>query len=192
MVLLIGAVALVLSVFASCTADYYPKPRGYFRIELPEREYMPFEPAGCPFTFDVPVYADPVPDSNRLAEPCWYYVRFPRFGGSLYLSYKPVKDNVFDYIEDSYELAYKHTIKADEISERRIATPNRVYGLMYTIGGNAASNLQFYVTDSTRHFLRGALYFDTLPNSDSIAPVATFIKGDIEHLIETLRWKNPQ
>jgi gliding motility-associated lipoprotein GldD len=180
-----------LAALSSCTPDYYPKPRGYFRIDLPGKTYHRFDPADCPFSFDVPDYAVPARDSNRLAEPCWWYINFPRFSGSLYLSYKPVHDNVFDYIEDSYELVYKHTVKADEISEQRVATPRQVYGLLYTIGGNAASNLQFYVTDSTRHFLRGALYFNALPNSDSIAPVADFLKKDILRLIETLEWKPP-
>jgi gliding motility-associated lipoprotein GldD len=181
---------MIFLLVSSCTPDYFPKPRGYFRIDLPEKEYRLFDPEACPFSFEVPVYSETAPDSNRLAEPCWWYVHFPRFSGSLYLSYKPVKDNVFDYIEDSYELVYKHTVKADEIGERRIATQNGAYGLLYVIGGNAASSLQFYVTDSVHHFLRGALYFNVLPNSDSIAPVAEFLKEDVLHLIGTLRWKS--
>ncbi len=174
---------------ASCTSDYVPKPRGYFRIEFPDKNYSEFRPGTCPFTFEIPAYSVVLPDTDRLSEPCWWYVQYPRFNGTLYLSYKPVDGNLGQYIEDTYELVYKHTIKASEINEKRFATAGGVFGVLYIIGGNAASDAQFFVTDSTRHFIRGALYFNALPNSDSIAPVARFLRDDIEHMIETLRWK---
>ena len=186
---ILGAFTLACSVM-SCTTDYVPKPHGYFRIELPEKEYRQFNPVSCPFSFEVPEYSETVPDTNALSESCWWYIRYPRFNGELYLSYKPVNDNLNKFIEDSYALVYKHTIKANEINEKRIATANNAFGVLYYIGGNAASSVQFFVTDSVNHFLRGALYFNVLPNNDSIAPVTSFIRTDIERLIETLKWEN--
>ncbi len=177
-------------VFTSCTPDYVPKPRGYFRIELPEKKYFLFEPTQCPFSFEAPAYAELIPDTNSLAEPCWWYMRFPQFGGEVFLSYKPVSGNVREYIEDAYTLAYKHTVKADEISETRISGHENIHGTLYYIGGNAASSVQFFLTDSIHHFLRGALYFNAVPNSDSISPVSDFIKADINHLIESFTWRN--
>lgn len=179
----------VLAMLCSCQPDYVPKPRGYFRIELPEKNYSLFNPEGCPFSFEIPQYARMVPDSDRLSEPCWWYLDFPRFNGEIYLSYKPVGNNLAKLIEDAHTLVYKHTVKADEINEMKVATPDKVYGIIYNIGGNAASSSQFFLTDSTRHFVRGALYFNTMPNTDSISPVLNFIRQDIHHLISTFNWK---
>lgn len=178
-----------LFLLASCDPDYVPKPRGYFRIDLPENKYERFVPTDCPFSFEIPQYAQIEYDTNRLTEPCWMYIKFPRFNGEIYLSYKPVRNNLNRFIEDAHTLVYKHTVKADAIHETRIITPNRVYGVYYEIGGNAASAIQFFATDSSNHYVRGALYFNVLPNSDSIAPVIGFIKKDIKHLINTLEWK---
>jgi len=179
----------LLSFFSSCDRDYVPKPRGYFRIDIPEKNYAKYSPGDCPFSFEIPQYATVVRDTNRLAEPCWMYVKFPRFNGEIFLSYKEVKNNLNKYLEDAHTLVYKHTVKADQITEKRISNTNNVHGVLYDIGGNAASSVQFFATDSTKHFLRGALYFNTTPNKDSIAPVLDFIKKDIQQLINTMEWK---
>jgi gliding motility-associated lipoprotein GldD len=180
--------ALLIWIFTGCDERVTPKPKGYFRIDLPEHSYRQMSFNGCPFSFEIPVYAETLPDTNRLSEPCWWYILFPQFNAALYLSYKPVKNNLYQYIEDSHTLAYSHTIKANEINQRKILIGHNG-GLMYEIGGNAASPLQFYITDSTRHFLRGSLYYNALPNADSVAPVTQWLKADIENMLRTLQWK---
>jgi gliding motility-associated lipoprotein GldD len=183
------AVVVLIFFLISCNHDYTPKPRGYFRIEFPEKKYSLFTSANCPFSFEVPQYAEVVRDTNNLAEPCWFYINFPSLNGQIFLSYKEVKNNLNKYLEDAHTLVYKHTVRADAIGEKKIITRHHASGVFYDIGGNAASPVQFFVTDSTKNFVRGALYFNAIPNSDSIAPVAAFVKKDIEHLISTIQWK---
>lgn len=178
---------------ASCSSEddgaIAPKPRGYFRLNFPEKNYVKYDSA-CPFTFERPAYSVMGKDENIGAEPCWLNVNFPTFNGTLHLSYKPVNNNIQRYLEDTYILASKHQIKASGIEERLILKDSsNVYGLMYEIEGNAASSMQFYLTDSTKHFIRGALYFNEVPNVDSIAPVLAFIKQDIYNMIRTFEWK---
>ncbi len=166
-----------------------PKPRAYFRLAFPEKKYVQYN-EDCPFTFEIPAYSKMENDNNNNAEPCWLNLKFPTFNGTLHLSYKEVKDNINTYMQDTYTLASKHQIKASGIEEQQISRPkSKVYGLMYDIEGNAASSFQFFLTDSTKHFIRGALYFNAVPNTDSIAPVVAFIKQDIYHFIETFEWK---
>jgi gliding motility-associated lipoprotein GldD len=180
---------LLLSLVAGCDESYTPKPKGYFRIELPEKQYSGYEPQGCDYSFELPAYAAVAPYNDSVAEPCWKYIRFPRYKAEIFLSYKKVDNNVATYIEDAHTLAFKHSVKADIIDETLIETPNRVYGIIYDIGGNAASPLQFYVTDSTRHFIRGALYFNHPPQPDSLEPVVNFLREDVIRLVSTTMWK---
>ena len=181
---------LISSLFAACSGDYTPKPRAFFRIDLPEKHYISYNNPNCAYSFEVPDYAVVNPDDERKSEPCWLNVDFPKFKGRLHLSYKEIHNNLNAYMEDSRGLAYKHTIKASAINEKLIHTSNNVVGILYEIGGNTASSVQFFGTDSTKHFVRGSLYFYAVPQSDSIAPVLEFISKDIEHLINTLKWKN--
>lgn len=174
----------------SCNQEYTPKPRGYFRIELPKKEYHRFIPEGCPFSFDIPAYAEVLPDTSPYAESCWMNIEFKKFKAEINLSYKPVKGNLNKFIEDSRTLVYKHSVKADAIDEKRIGNPeHRVYGLLYDIGGNSASAVQFYVTDSSSHFVRGALYFYVPPEPDSLEPVINFLETDIRQFITSLKWE---
>ena len=176
----------------SCGGDdeaMSPKPRAYFRLNFPEKKYVRYDSV-CPFTFERPIYSQMDRDRNVGAEPCWLNVNFPSFNGTLHLSYKAVNNNIQQYLEDTYTLASKHQIKASGIEEKLVnRDSSHVYGLIYEIEGNAASALQFYLTDSTKHFIRGALYFNEVPNIDSIAPVLEFIKTDIYHMIKTFEWK---
>lgn len=174
-------------LFSGCDEPDIPKPKGYFRIDLPEHKYQNAEFDKCPFRFEIPVYSEVLPDTNRMSEPCWWYLVFPKFNAVLYLSYKPVNNNLYRFIEDAHSLAYSHTVKANEINQRKMVIGSNG-GLLYEIGGNAASPLQFYITDSMNHFLRGSLYFNALPNADSVAPVTRFLKNDIEHMVQTLEW----
>jgi gliding motility-associated lipoprotein GldD len=189
--------AALLPLFAASCGQrgYTPKPRGYFRIDLPEKAYRVFNEPGYPYTFEYPVYANIVKDTlffdQKAENPWWINVSIPQLNGKIYLSYKEIgRKNVLDkLIDDAFKLTYKHTYKAESIEEQDIHTPNNVHGLFYEVGGNAASAKQFYATDSTAHFLRGALYFYAPPNADSLAPVNKFLEEDMRHLVETLKWK---
>lgn len=177
-------------LLTSCDQDYSPKPKGFFRIALPQKEYKQCSPEGCPFRFEIPVYAVEARDSSRFAEPCFMDVQFPAFNATIYLTYKPVKNDLQKLYEEHRSMTMKHIPKANAIDEEAFADANNhVYGSRYNIKGNAASNTQFYLTDSTSNFIRGSLYFYSLPQPDSIAPVLAFINEDIRHLIETFRWK---
>lgn len=167
-----------------------PKPRAYFRLAFPEKKYVSYDSV-CPFTFDVPVYSKIEKDKNYRAEPCWLNMEFPTLNGTLHLTYHPLHGDINEYLEETNELASKHQIKASGIEEKLVSKDSsKVYGLIYEIGGNAASSIQFFLTDSTNHFIRGALYFNAAPNTDSIAPVVDFVRKDIYHMIETFEWKN--
>ena len=177
-------------LFVACSTNETPKPRGYFRIDFPEKKYQVFDSI-CPYSSEYPIYSKIVKDMDRNAEPCFMNIEFARYNSKIHLSYKEVHKNVAQFINDAHTLAYKHTIKADAINENPVRDEKRkVYGLVYEIQGNAASSVQFYVTDSVRHFLRGSLYFNVVPNKDSLAPAINFFRKDILHLIETLKWKN--
>lgn len=166
-----------------------PKPKGYFRIDLPKHEYKQSE-IECPFVFEYPLYAKIVLDNDANAEPCWFNIEFPKYNATIHLSYKHVDNNITQYLEDSRTLVYKHSVKADAIDEKLyMDSVNNVFGTFYDIKGNAASSLQFYLTDSVHHFVRGALYFNNVPNKDSLAPVIEFVRQDMQHLIENFKWK---
>lgn len=178
-------------ILNGCSDNAVPKPRGYFRIDLPDKEYQLLD-STFPYRFEYPVYAQITQDPNAPREPYWINVDFPIFKARVHLSYKPVKNNLSTFAEDAHSLVMKHIPKASSIEEIRIDNENaQVYGLIYDIKGTgAASPYQFYVTDSTDHFLRGALYFSALPNNDSLSPVIIFIKEDIMHMLETLEWED--
>ena len=178
-----------LLISACGSETYTPKPKGYFRIDLPQKEYLPLK-KDCPFTFESPSYTTIKQNINNPDKPCWFDIVFNYLNASIYLSYKPVNNNLNQYIEDSRSLAFKHTVKAFDIEQRIISFPEKkVYGLVYMIEGNAASAYQFHLTDSTKHFIRGSLYFNNIPNQDSIQPVLEFVKEDINHIFETFEWK---
>ena len=175
---------------SSCDDDTYtPKPKGYFRIDLPKKEYKIIDKA-CPFTFEIPKYASTKKNINRPEVPCWFDIEFKSLNASIYFSYKPIENNLNKYLENSRTLAFKHTVKAFDIEQEIISYPDKkVYGLSYSIEGNAASAYQFHLTDSVNHFIRGSLYFNNIPNQDSIQPVLDFVKEDIKHLYETFEWR---
>ncbi len=191
LIIKIAIFALLINILTSCGNDYYPKPRGYMRIDLPQKEYVKFDTT-YPFTFEYPVYSKFVPDTDVNAEPYWFNIDFPQFNGQLNVSYKPINNNVVKYLEDTRTLVMKHIPKANAIESKQfIDKKNNIFGLTYSISGTeAASPFQFYLTDSTKNFVRGALYFNTVPNNDSLAPVIDFLKQDIIHMIETFRWEN--
>lgn len=185
----IVALAFLLAASAGCKKSYTPKPRGYFRIEFPEKKYVKFDTT-YPYLFEYPAYAKIIEDKSLNTEPYWINVVFPEFKGKIHISYKSLNNNIDQMTEDSRNFAYKHTVKADAINERSFFNPEKkVYGIFYQIKGDAASSVQFYVTDSVSNFLRGSLYFDVIPNKDSLAPVTEFIAQDILQLMESFEWK---
>ncbi|WP_439181792.1 gliding motility lipoprotein GldD [Carboxylicivirga taeanensis] len=183
-------VVVVIGIGSACQQKSTPKPRGYFRIDLPEKSYQPLEKL-YPYQFEYPNYAKVVPDTSKNAEAYWLNIIFPEFNGQIHVSYKPIQDNFNMLMEDSRKLVYKHTIKADAINERIFYDASKqVTGILYEIKGNAASPLQFFATDSLNHFIRGSLYFNAKPNQDSLAPVINFVEKDVVRIMETIRWNN--
>lgn len=191
---LISALTVVI-VFAACSEDNFtPKMRGYYRIEFPERKYQTFDEPGYPYRFEYPVYAKIIKDTlffdQKAENPWWINIEFNTLGGKVYLSYKQIgpKYQLNKMLEDSYQMSHFHTKKADYINEPVFHTANNVHGIYYDVGGDAASAFQFYATDSVKHFLRGALYFDTTPNADSLKPVNEFLIEDIIQIVNSLKW----
>lgn len=184
------SILFVIVLLAGCGHNYTPLPRGYFRIDLPEHNYI-LSDTTYPYVFEYPTYSEMETMEYDPSKKYWMNVKMPRFKATLYLSYKPVNGNLITYLEDSYTLVSKHIPKADNIVDSVIEDRARsIYGLTYKIeGSGAASPYQFFVTDSANHFLRGALYFDIVPNNDSLRPVINFLTHDIDHMIETLEWR---
>lgn len=187
---------LISSLFFACRpSNPIPKPNGYFKINLPEEHiYQTFDSLNFPYSFEYPIYARITQDSNlikRENEPYWVNVYFPDLDATIYLSYSALKekDNLDNLIAASYKMSFAHDIKADYIKTPPFETPNGLYGILFNVGGNAASAYQFFITDTTKNFLRGALYFNVAPNVDSLKPSIDFLKTDIDHLISTFQFK---
>ena len=181
----------------ACNSDYQPeaKRKGYFKIDFPEKKYQAFDQPGYPYTFEYPVYANITKDSTFFgdkAEDWWINIDVPRFGGRIYVSYKQIrnKNQIDSLAEDAYKMAHKqHVDVSTGIDDSLMKTPNGAEGIYYSLKGNTATANQFFLTDSTHNFLRGALYFDAAPNEDSLGIVNDFLKKDLQHLINTLKWK---
>ncbi len=181
----------------ACNSNYTYKKKGYFKIELPEKKYIPFDMPGYPYSFEYPAYATILKDSTFFEEaaenPWWINIDIPQLAGRIYVSYKGIGKgrNQFDsLVNDGFKMAYKqHTDISTGINDRRILTPNGIGGIYFSLSGNTATANQFFLTDTSRHFLRGALYFDATPNEDSLSVVNEFLRKDLEHLINTLKWK---
>lgn len=180
-----GVLGVVALAMGSCTGDAVPKPEGKLRLDYPMAKYQLTE-TDCAYGFYSNTLAELKPEGD-----CSYALDYPQMKATLYLTYKAVQaDNLKSLLRDAQKLTYNHVIKADAIIEQPFINPDRkVYGMFYGVGGNAATNSQFYVTDSTRHFISGSLYFYAKPNYDSIMPAVEYIKNDMQILMETLYWK---
>ncbi len=189
----IFTVCLVFIMF-SCKENTTPKPNAYLRLSYPNPIYKTKQ-ANVPFTFDINTFSDSLQvakirgDKESMA----LNIVYPKLKGTIYLTYKPIKNNpetLRKYLLDAQNFTQEHTRIADDIGGYPYINPKRkVYGMFYEVGGNAASQSQFYVTDSINHFLTGSLYFYAKPNSDSILPAAHYLKNDIQKLMETITWK---
>jgi gliding motility-associated lipoprotein GldD len=161
-----------------------PKPASHLRLDYTEASYTQFE-SQCHYTFEM--------NSDAIIkgeEECGFTIHYPKMKATIYLSYKTVNGNINKLLRDAQKLTYEHVIKADDIVEQPYLNPQqKVYGMFYQVDGNAATNSQFYATDSTKHFVTGSIYFYAKPNFDSIMPAASYIKNDMQRLLETLKWK---
>jgi gliding motility-associated lipoprotein GldD len=207
-------VVIVYSLITSCNSTYASKKKGYYKIDFPERKYVAFQQEGFPYTFEYPSYAQVIKDSTYFdastENPYWINIDFPRFGGRIFLSYKIIggqsvykvkqangkyKDsagiNAFDnMVTDAYNLTNKNQAITSAIKDSVMHTPNGITGIFFKVGGNAATAKQFFLSDTTQNFIRGALYFDVTPNADSLKPVQDFLQEDIAHMINTFKWLN--
>jgi len=190
----VALLSLIALFVISCNSEFTPKRRGYYRIDFPKHEYQVFNQPGYPYSFEYPVYATVVKDTTFFdanpENPYWVNIEIPRFNGKVYISYKNVnsRDDFMKLVNDAYKMTYKHSSKATEITDSAMRTPNGVHGMYFQVGGNAATAKQFFLSDTTKHFLRGALYFDATPNEDSLSVVNDFLQEDLKHLINTLKW----
>jgi len=208
------AILFTLLLLASCNSNYTSKKKGYFKIDFPEHSYRLFDQPGYPFRFEYPIYADMLQDSTYFdstpENPYWINMDFKTFNARIFFSYKKIggkatykvrssdgsyRDSVgvnnFDkLVEDAYTLTSKNDFIATSKRDSLYVNPHHVTGVIFKVGGNAATAIQFFMTDTVQHFLRGALYFEVTPNADSLRPVVDFLGADIRHLINTFEWKN--
>jgi|SRR5699024_766915 len=185
-----GLICLLCAVSAllySCDDNFTPKPKAYLALEFPPHQYERFN-ADCPYSFAVNTAA--VVTSSFRHESCRFDIVYPKMDGTIYLTYEPVNGNLHQLLHDAQQLPLQHTIKADEIIGSKYSNAqHHTYGMLYTVTGNAASQTQFYLTDSVNHFITGSVYFRKEPNYDSIYPAAVYLKKDVEKLMESLQWQ---
>jgi gliding motility-associated lipoprotein GldD len=184
--ILFGFCLLLLA--SACTEDYSPKPKGYNRIDLPPHEYQKMNEKH-PYSFEISKSAIVQPHKSAGTEPHWIDVVYPELHASIEITYKPVnkKQKLLDeFLDDSHKLTSKHNIKATAIDQSISTTPKGYTAMIFELSGEVPSQFQFYVTDSTSNFLRGALYFPTATKNDSLSPVIEYIKIDMMHLINSV------
>lgn len=174
----------IAAFFTSCKDDVLPKPTSQLRLEYPVAKYKSLE-QNCPFTFNVNDKA-----VIKEEKECGFTISYPKMKATIFLTYKPVSGNIDNLLRDAQKLTYEHVIKADDILEQPYVNKDKkVYGMFYSVSGNAATNAQFYLTDSTKHFLTGSVYFYAKPNFDSILPAVDYIHNDMKTIIESMKWK---
>ncbi len=176
------ALILVFGLF-SCGDESIPKPKSHLKLEYPNPSYKTVK-TNCSFRFDVNKLSQ-IKDKN-----CSYEIDYPKMKATIYLTHKLVHNNLNDLLRDAQKLTYEHVIKADDILEQPfVNNKKKVYGMFYQVGGNAATNAQFYATDSTKNFITASVYFYAKPNYDSILPAAKYLQDDMRRIMETLEWK---
>lgn len=182
----IHLIFLMFFLCLACAEDPTPKPKAFLALEYPEATYKPIN-IDCPYSFEKNEIAEV--EKARGANDCWINLEYKLLKGTIFITYQPVKNNLDSLLRDAQKLPLQHTIKADVIEGDVYVNPSReTYGMFYEVSGNAASQAQFYLTDSVQHFMTGSVYFEAQPNYDSILPAASYLKEDIRHLMETVRW----
>ena len=185
------AIVMILGVIGCSETSFVPKPKGYNRIDLPSHEYRAIEDL-YPYSFEYSEHAEIKPDTSWMSEPYWIHLVYQDLGADVQLTYKDLGDSdqkLRELLQDSYNLTSKHQIKAYAIDESILTTPKGHTAVVAELSGEVPSQFQFFSTDSSTHFLRGALYFPTATKNDSLQPIIDFIKVDIIHLLNTLEWK---
>jgi len=187
---------ILLGTVLACAEEegYTPKRKGYNRIDMPEHAYVLLQEPH-PYVFEHSQSARILKDTFGIAEPDWIHIYYPSLRANVQLTYKDIQNNpkrLSEMINDAHRLTSKHQIKADAIEERTLRTASGKTAALFELSGEVPSQFQFYITDSTRHFLRGALYFPTATKNDSLAPIIDYIKQDMIHLLNTTRWKEHQ
>ncbi len=181
--------AILLLFIFSCSSEYLPKPKGYNRIILPRSEYLTL-PDSFPYSFEYSRHARLLKDSSWITEPYWINLYYPYMEANIQITYKSVDDSIIqEYLSDSYRLTSQHNVKAYAIDESILELPNGLFASFTELEGEVPTQVQFHVSDSTDHFLRGALYFKTATKNDSLAPVIDYLKKDIIQLLTTLEWR---
>tara|TARA_R110002124_G_scaffold287347_1_gene473514 strand:- start:36645 stop:37241 length:597 start_codon:yes stop_codon:yes gene_type:complete len=179
---------LALLLIGACSEDYLPKPKGYNRIDLPKRDFVSLN-KNLPYNFEHSIHAQIERDSFNLQEKTWTNVHYTDLDARVHLTYKAINGDkalLKTYLDDAMSLTFKHQVKAYGIDEAVVLTPRGYTGFVSELSGEVPTQFQFFVTDSTQHFLRGALYFQTAVKNDSLAPIIEYIKIDMMHLINTL------
>ncbi|SFS76734.1 gliding motility-associated lipoprotein GldD [Zhouia amylolytica] len=175
---------LLLNVIA-CKEDTLPKPQAVLRLEYPQPHYVDFHSDDCPFSMQLNGIASLVPKGQ-----CVYDVNYDSMKATVFLTYKSVNNDIEKLLKDAEKLTYEHVVKADAIAPKTFVNEeDGVYGMFFKISGNAASQSQFYVTDSVNHFITGSLYFHAKPNYDSVLPAADYLENDIRKMMESIKWK---
>jgi gliding motility-associated lipoprotein GldD len=180
----------ITSLLSACEPDYFPKPKGYNRIDLPSHSYVQLKEEH-PFTFQHSIYAKIEPHQSSLSEPHWLDIKYPSLNASVELTYKEIsskKNKLDELIVDSHKLKSKHNVKAYAIDEAVVVTPKGYTAVIFELEGEVPSQFQFYITDSINHFMRGALYFPVATKNDSLSPIIDFIKIDMIHMLNSLEW----
>ncbi len=179
---------ILLLLVQSCKQESTPRPYGYFRIDFPNPQYELYDDAQS-FLFEKPLIAN-IEHKAKDSQLIGIDIIYPENAGYIHCSYLPVNNDLQELLSESHAIVYKHSIRADNISERAYENPeNNTFGILYELSGNVASPIQFVMTDSVKHFFRGSLYFETTPNNDSIQPVIDYIREDIIHIMESFKWK---
>ncbi len=182
----LGFVFCIL-LLGSCNTELLPKPKAMLRLSYTEPTYQQWD-SECAYRFEKSTEAKFKKVGNT--QQCWYNLEYPKLRAAIYISYYSIQNNLDSLLIDAQNLTQEHVVKADEIIQEPYSNPEaKVYGMFYAVSGNAASQAQFYVTDSTRHFVSGSVYFKVRPNYDSILPAAQYLQNDVRHLMETIRWK---
>jgi len=194
--ILLGVFISFSFLYTSCEEPAIaPKPRGYPKVIYPQKAYQSFEEGYCQFTFEYPQYANIKQDKDFFDEnpkdPCWFDVIIPNFDARIHFTYTPLSKffNLDKLKTDAFTMVEKHNIKAKYIETSPVKNQYGASGFLWNLEGEVASPCQFYLTDSTQHFVRGSLYFNTQARPDSLAPITNFIKKDIEHIIGTMKWR---
>lgn len=173
-------------MLVSCAKDPLPKPVGELRLEYPAPVYKPFN-SGCNYNFEFSNFARVEP----AKKPCWFYINYPKMKAKVFITYFPIRNDFMLHVKEAEKMVYEHTIKASSIDTKSFSYPEKkVYGNFYELKGQTASNIQFYVTDSTKHFVTANLYFNTRPKPDSLAPAVEYVRKDLRHMIDTFKWEN--